>query len=171
MFFWNYRFYCKKYDDCVGYQWYWKSNINNLKDFLLFRPLWHYWRFLLWIKIRCNFHKNVIELLNVVNVFNVHAKISSITYYYFLLLITYKLLLLINNSITYYYYLLLIINNNYLLLGIITSCMHYMMGPMSHPVFLSYCIFLIHLWPPFRSTFAVRETASLGITGEPRVPP
>ena len=30
---------------------------------------------------------------------------------------------------------------------------------------------LIHLCPPLRSTFAVRETASLGIMGEPRVPP
>ena len=30
---------------------------------------------------------------------------------------------------------------------------------------------LTHLCPPLRSTFAVRETASLGIMGEPRVPP
>ena len=30
---------------------------------------------------------------------------------------------------------------------------------------------LIHLCPPLRSTFAVRETASLGIMGVPRVPP
>ena len=30
---------------------------------------------------------------------------------------------------------------------------------------------LTHLCPPLRSTFAVRETASLGIVGEPRVPP
>ena len=30
---------------------------------------------------------------------------------------------------------------------------------------------LTHLFPPLRSTFAVRETASLGIMGEPRVPP
>ena len=29
---------------------------------------------------------------------------------------------------------------------------------------------LTHLCPPLRSTFAVRETASLGIMGEPRVP-
>ena len=28
-----------------------------------------------------------------------------------------------------------------------------------------------HLCRPVRSTFAVRETASLGIMGEPRVPP
>ena len=31
--------------------------------------------------------------------------------------------------------------------------------------------FLTHLCPPLRSKFAVRETASLGIMGEPRVPP
>ena len=30
---------------------------------------------------------------------------------------------------------------------------------------------LTHLCPPLRSTFAVRETASLGIMGDPRVPP
>ena len=30
---------------------------------------------------------------------------------------------------------------------------------------------LTHLCPPLRSTFAVRETASLGIMGAPRVPP
>ena len=30
---------------------------------------------------------------------------------------------------------------------------------------------LTHLCPPLRSTFAVRETRSLGIMGEPRVPP
>ena len=30
---------------------------------------------------------------------------------------------------------------------------------------------LTHLCPPLRSTFAVRETASLGIRGAPRVPP
>ena len=30
---------------------------------------------------------------------------------------------------------------------------------------------ITHLCPPLRSTFAVRETASLGIMGEPRVPP
>ena len=30
---------------------------------------------------------------------------------------------------------------------------------------------LTHLYPPLRSTFTVRETASLGIMGEPRVPP
>ena len=30
---------------------------------------------------------------------------------------------------------------------------------------------LTHLCPPLRSTFAVRETASLGIMGSPRVPP
>ena len=29
---------------------------------------------------------------------------------------------------------------------------------------------ITHLCPPLRSTFAVRETASLGIMGEPRVP-
>ena len=31
--------------------------------------------------------------------------------------------------------------------------------------------FFTHLFPPLRSTFAVRETASLGIMGAPRVPP
>ena len=31
--------------------------------------------------------------------------------------------------------------------------------------------FLTHLCRPVRSTFAVRETASLGIMGEPRVSP
>ena len=30
---------------------------------------------------------------------------------------------------------------------------------------------LTHLCPPLRSTFAVRETASLGIMGVPRLPP
>ena len=30
---------------------------------------------------------------------------------------------------------------------------------------------LTHLCPPLRSTFAVRESASLGIMGEPEVPP
>ena len=30
---------------------------------------------------------------------------------------------------------------------------------------------LIHFYPPLRSTFAVRETASLGIMGPPRVLP
>ena len=30
---------------------------------------------------------------------------------------------------------------------------------------------LTHLCPPLRLTFAVRETASLGIMGAPRVPP
>ena len=33
------------------------------------------------------------------------------------------------------------------------------------------CGKLTHLCPPLRSTFAVRETASLGIMGTPRVPP
>ena len=32
-------------------------------------------------------------------------------------------------------------------------------------------LILTHLCPPLRSTFAVRETASLGIMGAPRVPP
>ena len=32
-------------------------------------------------------------------------------------------------------------------------------------------ILFTHLCPPLRSIFAVRETASLGIMGEPRVPP
>ena len=30
---------------------------------------------------------------------------------------------------------------------------------------------LTHLYPPLRSTFAVRETASPGLMGAPRVPP
>ena len=34
-----------------------------------------------------------------------------------------------------------------------------------------YVSYLTHLCRPVRSTFAVRETASLGIMGEPRVPP
>ena len=33
------------------------------------------------------------------------------------------------------------------------------------------CIYVSHLCRPVRSTFVVRETASLGIMGEPRVPP
>ena len=32
-------------------------------------------------------------------------------------------------------------------------------------------LLLTHLCPPFRSTFAVRETASLGIMGAPRLLP
>ena len=36
---------------------------------------------------------------------------------------------------------------------------------MSHTIY-----YLTHLCRPVRSTFAVRETASLGIMGEPRVP-
>ena len=35
----------------------------------------------------------------------------------------------------------------------------------------SYTVIITHLCPPLRSKFAVRETASLGIMGEPRVPP
>ena len=34
-----------------------------------------------------------------------------------------------------------------------------------------YSVDLTHLCRPVRSTFAVRETASLGIMGAPRVPP
>ena len=35
----------------------------------------------------------------------------------------------------------------------------------------AHCQLLTHLCRPVRSTFAVRETASLGIMGAPRVPP
>ena len=40
-------------------------------------------------------------------------------------------------------------------------------GHLVPPIFK----YLTHLCRPVRSTFAVRETASLGIMGEPRVPP
>ena len=41
-----------------------------------------------------------------------------------------------------------------------------------HGIFLNVTQwFLTHLYPPFRSIFAVRETASLGMMGETRVPP
>ena len=43
--------------------------------------------------------------------------------------------------------------------------------PLSHNLFFPTKVILTHLCPPFGSTFAVRETASLGIMGEPRVPP
>ena len=36
---------------------------------------------------------------------------------------------------------------------------------------INFFSFLTHLCPPLRSTYAVRETASLGIMGAPRVPP
>ena len=36
---------------------------------------------------------------------------------------------------------------------------------------INICRGLTHLCPPLRSTFAVRETAPLGIMGAPRVPP